>query len=361
MAKAKAKKIRGLKDVAEAQGNGQVVAYIVGWSLRQAVGSYDYLETVARELDLDKYLPAPPSYEARLKRALAQVKRAHGVTFRRMPQNPKAAGWTTYRPVKVTDKTRRNVAEAFQADQALATGKGVAIQRTLGGLSLEDQDSPLLQAVQEAYEATAGQYSHETVSGWLHRVMERQFNAAPFPATGGAHVVPAEEGTGSKLEALQAAVQSIGLSTFDFEAFRQQTALAQHAAQGLLGAQWSVMVEELEGFLSKLLEGDLTHPTGFTAKLAQAEALRQRLGLYGRILDRDRAQMEGALESLDTATRTLLTATTEARALRKAKGSETASRLARQAVEAATTEARAHLEEARQAWAPVEQEDAEGE
>lgn len=327
---------------AKAKAKDEVVAFIVGWSLRQARGPYDCLQELAEELGLGQYLPAPPSYEARLRRALARAKNAYGISFRRVGE--KGGGKAIYRPTGKPEAGR-------------PAGKGLVLNRSLGGLRLEDPRSSLLQAVRVDYEATAGLYSHETVGGWLHRVLERSFHATPFPATGGAHVVPAGDGARERLEALQLAVQTIGSSSFDFEALRGETALARNAALGLLESQWSTMVKELEGFVDEVAAGGLTHPTAYTAKLAQAEALRQRVALYGRVLGQERRALVAAIEGLEASARALLSATTEARALRKARGSETAARLAQEAVAVATEEARGHLAEASKAWAPVSREE----
>jgi len=339
---------------ATVSGEGEVVSYILGWALKGAQGDYNHLEELAAKAGLDSYLPSCPTHEARLRRTLTKIKSGHGVTFKRMDKDPDAPGWITYRPEKIKAKVISKATDArFRQDQAIKTGRGVAINTDTGEMVLEDTGSDLLKAVAQVYGDLEGQFNHDTVSGWLHRVMERHFNAAPFPATGGAHIIPAGPNTGEELAALRGIVESIGRSTFDYEDFRKATAMASNAAQGLLGGQWTSMVEELEGFLSSSLEGDLTHPTGFTAKLAQAEQLRNRMALYGKILDTDKAGMEKALQAMTDATATLLKATTEARSLKKAKGSELASKLAKDTVDQAAKDAETKLQEAKALWSPV--------
>lgn len=353
--KAKAKPTTPLKTLkASLSGDGSVVSYILGWALKSAAGDYNELEEMAQAAGLAEYLPSCPTHEARLRRSLTKIKSGHGVTFKRMAVDKDAPDWVTYRPEKIKDKVLAKATDPrFRQDQAIKTGHGVAINTDTGEMVLEDQASLLLQAVESVYSDLEGQFSHDTVSGWLHRVMERHFNAAPFPATGGAHIIPAKDSTEEDLKALQGIVQSIGHSTMDFEDFRKATAMASNAAHGLLGGQWSNMMAELDGFVADAVAGDLTHPTGFTAKLTQAQDLRGRMDLYGKILDQDKAGMEAAVKAMTTATETLLKATTEARSLRKAKGSELASELARSTVDKAAEEARAQLQEAKDLWAPV--------
>lgn len=327
---------------AKAKAKDEVVAFIVGWSLRQASGSYAELQAVATELGLEKYLPAPPSYEVRLRQALARAKESYGVIFRRAGENN---GRVAYRPIG-------------KAQAGRPTGKGVVLNRDFGGLRLEDPMSSLLQAVRVEYEATAGLYTQETVGGWLHRVLARSFHAAPFPATGGAHVVPVADGVKGRLEALQLAVRRLGSSTFDFEALYGETELARNAAMSLLGGHWSTMVAELEAFVGQLEAGDLPHPTAFTAKLAQGSVLRRRLALYGQVLGQGWTEKDRAVEALEDVAKVLLQASNEARSLRKADKSQAAGRLAAEALAEALPVAINSLAEARQAWPPLYRQEA---
>lgn len=331
---------------------GQVISYLVGWSVGKATGEYEDLRKFAERGGYEEFMPRPLTPEKRMKLVCEKLEVERGIISRKLIS--KDTNWVTYRFTKPKRKKNTKAEDPFSEDEIFQALKGLAINSKTGEIVLEDKKSKLLRELEKKYKVTEGKFNYVILRYFLKKVMSRCFFASPFPSKGGALIVPATENTRDDLLALQEMVESIEGCTFDFEYFCRRTRMAERAAERAILPIWTGMVRELEAFLETSPE-KLVHPRGFHGKLLQAELLRRKLAIYHRILGADRLDMERAVSSFSVSLNRICVASDEARALIKPRRQDKPVReqMARTLVEEGVVESKALLERAKTLWPPT--------
>jgi len=352
-------KKKGTAQKTTTKNTDNIVGVLFGWNARKAEGSHANLKEKLKPIGLDHLMPSLPTPEVRFRRAYEKVRKAFSLTpLKKAGSENGCAVFTPQKDKKLLNSQAKAAHERLSIETA--TLASIEVQKKTGELRTADENSPIFQAVKTKYEDLEGQFSsvefHNLMKNLVHH-----FDGVPWLDRGVIYVLPYSTENQKKFEELKKIVRDIGNSNLKIKELRDKEDQedAQDAFMHSLSIDWSKIITEAESFVSKALEGDLAHPTAFTAKLSQSEGLQSRIRLYDTILGEERDKLVTANTLVQEATELMIDTSVEVRALRKAKGSTAAQEMADKKLSEASKKANKLLEEARDKFAPVEIEEEE--